>query len=71
MKTKDFSQSEQKIIRQIKRDMNIKLNGPYMFWFIYDGSEAISWEGGYGLFGDPKFRNQYTINKDMSIVKNW
>lgn len=68
-----FSKSEQKVISQIKKEMTgISQGIPYMFWFIYDDDgNAISWEGGYEMYGDPKFRNQYTVEKNKPIVKNW
>jgi len=67
-----FTKSEQKIINKIKRTMSFSFGIKYMFWFIYDNDIAIDWEGGYDLIGEPKFRNQYTIEKGKKqIVKNW
>jgi hypothetical protein len=64
--------SEKKILAKIRKCISYSFGPKYMFWFIYDGNgTAIDWEGGYDLPLNVQFRNQYTIEKNKKIVKNW
>jgi hypothetical protein len=78
-----FTKSQQKIIKKIKH-FNGNGDKPYDFWFIYDGDEAIDWEGGTELYnpaepkptdkfsvsGNNKFRNKYRLYKNK-VTQNW
>jgi len=83
MKTKVFSPSEKKILRKIKlwindfltHDLN-RLNigekeKRYDFWLVYDeNNDAVTWEGGFNISPNVKFRNKYSI-EDGKITQNW
>ncbi len=67
-----MTKSENKILNKIKKIISYSLGIKYMFWFVYnDKDEAIDWEGGYDLSLTQQFRNQYTIEKNKKVVKNW
>ena len=72
-----LTKSEKKILAKIRKTMLYTLGQKYMFWFIYDDSPphadgiATGWEGGYDMSLTQQFRNEYTIEKNKSIVKNW
>lgn len=64
-----FTESEKKVLREIRKWLGRSQHAPYMFWFI---NNTNSWEGGFELSLDQKFRNQYTIpGFSRHVIKNW
>ncbi len=72
-----LSDSEKKILRQVRRERN-SVNR-YDFWFVYYFyincgkclKKATGWEGGYTLSLNEHFRNKYSIQKNRHLVMNW
>ncbi len=72
--------SEEKILRVIRQECQ-NSNQKYDFWFTYVpgkckhcGSDhwiAINYEGGFDLPLRPHFRNQYSVQYQKPLIKNW
>ena len=60
-KRKNFTKSEQKIIRLIVKN-NYSAQNNYMFWIVYHNGIAINYEGGIELSLDHHFRNDFTLD---------
>ena len=72
MNEQDMTESEKKILREIRKELGPYQSHPYMFWFTFDAWGKMTWEGGFELSLDQQFRNQYTIpGPHKQVVKNW
>jgi len=66
-----MKKSEKKVIRKIRRWLG-KIHDLYSFWFIYDNvGNAVDWQGGFDMPSSCNFRNQYTIEQNKRIKKNY
>ncbi len=72
MEEPKLTESEKRIVERIRNCLaGVSHTKPYHFWFVYTGSGATNWEGGFELPMDKHFRNQYTIQKGKPLIKNW